>query len=51
MSDLVPTGSPTTNLIIIRWNSGSGKSTVAGAVRAERGRPCALAQQDTSAGS
>jgi len=38
------TGSPT--LVIVRGNSGSGKSTVAAAVRRRYGRGCALIEQD-----
>lgn len=40
------TGSPRTRLVIVRGNSASGKSTVAGAVRTQLGRTCALVQQD-----
>jgi predicted kinase len=42
--DYVPPGSPT--LVIIRGNSGSGKSTVAAEVRRCYGRGCALVEQD-----
>lgn len=40
------TGSLRTRLVIVRGNSGSGKSTVALAIRAQLGRTCALVQQD-----
>jgi predicted kinase len=41
-----PTGTSRTRLIIVRGNSGSGKSTVARAVRTGYGRGCALVEQD-----
>ena len=41
-----PTGTRRTRLIILRGNSGSGKSTVARAVRTGYGRGCALVEQD-----
>lgn len=40
------TGSPRTRLLVIRGNSGSGKTTVALAIRAQLARTCALVQQD-----
>jgi predicted kinase len=40
------TGTNRTRLIILRGNSGSGKSTVARAVRYRYGRGCALVEQD-----
>jgi predicted kinase len=40
------TGTNRTRLIILRGNSGSGKSTVARAVRDRYGRGCALVEQD-----
>jgi predicted kinase len=43
---LTPTGTNRTRLIIVRGNSGSGKSTVARAVRDGYGRGCALVEQD-----
>jgi predicted kinase len=39
-------GTPDTRLIILRGNSGSGKSTIARAVRQRYGRGCALVEQD-----
>jgi predicted kinase len=41
-----PIGTHRTRLIILRGNSGSGKSTVARAVRDAYGRGCALVEQD-----
>jgi predicted kinase len=41
-----PTGSIDTRLVVLRGNSGSGKSTVARAVRETYGRGCALVEQD-----
>jgi predicted kinase len=41
-----PTGTPETRLVIIRGNSGSGKSTVARRLRLGYGRGCALVEQD-----
>jgi predicted kinase len=43
---VTPTGTSRTRLIILRGNSGSGKSTVARAVRNGYGRGCALVEQD-----
>lgn len=40
------TGSPTTRLVVVRGNSGCGKSSTALAVRSRLGRTCALVQQD-----
>jgi predicted kinase len=40
------TGSEWTRLVVLRGNSGSGKTSVATAVRAHLGRSCALVQQD-----
>lgn len=40
------TGSSATRLIVLRGNSGSGKSSVAREVRARFGRGCALVEQD-----
>lgn len=42
----VRTGSPHTRLIVLRGNSGSGKTTVARAVRARYGRGVAVVSQD-----
>ena len=46
MASSVPTGSPATRLVIIRGNSGAGKSTVARLLRRGYGRGCALIEQD-----
>lgn len=46
MTTVASTGSPETILVIIRGNSGSGKSSVARAVRCRYGRGCALVEQD-----
>ncbi|MBA2310627.1 MAG: kinase [Pseudonocardiales bacterium] len=46
MPDLSPVGSAATRLIILRGNSGAGKSTVARTVRDRYGRGCALVEQD-----
>jgi predicted kinase len=43
---VTPTGTNRTRLIILRGNSGSGKTTVARAVRLGYGRGCALVEQD-----
>lgn len=43
---VVPTGHAHTQLVIIRGNSGSGKSSVARAVRDQYGRGLALVEQD-----
>jgi predicted kinase len=43
---VTPTGTTRTRLIILRGNSGSGKSTVARAVQRGYGRGCALVEQD-----
>jgi predicted kinase len=43
---VIPTGTNRTRLIILRGNSGSGKTTVARAVRLGYGRGCALVEQD-----
>lgn len=43
---VTPTGTTATRLIVLRGNSGSGKSTVARAVRERYGRGCALVEQD-----
>lgn len=43
---MAPTGSPDTRLIVIRGNSGSGKSTTAATLRAVYGRGLALVGQD-----
>ncbi len=45
-TDPTGTGSPTTKLIIIRGNSGSGKSTIAKRLQRRYGRGCALIEQD-----
>jgi hypothetical protein len=42
----VKTGSPTTRLVILRGNSGSGKSSVAARIRDRYGRGIALVGQD-----
>ena len=42
----VGTGSGSTRLIVLRGNSGSGKSSVAAGVRARYGRGIALVGQD-----
>lgn len=39
-------GSARTRLVVLRGNSGAGKSSVARAVRARHGRGCALVEQD-----
>ncbi|MER7077751.1 AAA domain-containing protein [Saccharopolyspora kobensis] len=39
-------GSSSTRLVVLRGNSGSGKSSIASAVRAQLGRTCALVPQD-----
>jgi hypothetical protein len=39
-------GSPGTKLLVIRGNSGAGKSSIARAVRLRYGRGCALIEQD-----
>lgn len=41
-----PVGSSSTRLVVVRGNSGSGKSSIASAVRAQLGRTCALVPQD-----
>ena len=41
-----PTGHPETRLIVVRGNSGSGKSTVARRLSLGHGRGCALIEQD-----
>jgi len=46
LSDPQPCGTPSTRLVVIRGNSGSGKSTVAAMVRQRAGRRCALIGQD-----
>jgi len=46
MPELPPTGTSSTRLIIIRGNSGSGKSTVARRLQRGYGRGCALVEQD-----
>jgi len=46
MPDLPPTGTEETRLIVIRGNSGSGKSTVARRLQRGYGRGCALVEQD-----
>jgi predicted kinase len=46
MPTVTPTGTNATRLIVLRGNSGSGKSTVARAVRERYGRGCALVEQD-----
>ncbi len=43
---MTSTGTSATRLIVLRGNSGSGKTTVARAVRARYGRGCALVEQD-----
>jgi len=45
-ADIEPCGDVSTKLIIIRGNSGSGKSTVAAQVQRRAGRNCALVGQD-----
>ncbi|WP_020525204.1 AAA family ATPase [Catelliglobosispora koreensis] len=45
-AELSPCGDSSTRLVIIRGNSGSGKSTVAQLVRERAGRNCALIGQD-----
>ncbi len=40
------TGSTSTRLIVVRGNSGAGKTSVAAAVRAQLGRTCAVVAQD-----
>ncbi|HEY9476405.1 MAG TPA: kinase [Mycobacteriales bacterium] len=46
MPDDAPMGSPHTTLVVIRGNSGSGKSSVARALQLRYGRGCALVEQD-----
>lgn len=46
MARPVPTGTPETRLVVIRGNSGSGKSTAARSLRLGYGRGCALVEQD-----
>lgn len=46
MDDPTPTGSPETILVYIRGNSGSGKSSIARALRHRHGCGCALVEQD-----
>ncbi len=46
MPSEAPTGHPDTMLIVVRGNSGSGKSTVARQLRLRHGRGCALVEQD-----
>lgn len=46
MLDDAPTGTPGTRLIVIRGNSGSGKSTIARQLQRRRGRGCAVVDQD-----
>ncbi|MDG6105486.1 kinase [Dactylosporangium aurantiacum] len=46
MPNDAPTGHPDTRLIVVRGNSGSGKSTVARRLRLGHGRGCALVEQD-----
>jgi predicted kinase len=41
-----PTGTPHTRLIVIRGNSGSGKSTIARQLQRGHGRGCAVVDQD-----
>ncbi|GAA0901474.1 kinase [Pseudonocardia zijingensis] len=43
---MTPSGTERTRLIVLRGNSGSGKTTVARAVRTGYGRGCALVEQD-----
>jgi predicted kinase len=43
---MAPTGSESTRLAIVRGNSGSGKSSVALAIRSHLGRTCAVVAQD-----
>jgi predicted kinase len=43
---VTPAGTSATRLIVLRGNSGSGKTTVARAVRMRYGRGCALVEQD-----
>jgi predicted kinase len=44
---MAPTGTPATVLVVLRGNSGSGKSTVARELRRRHGRGCALVDQDS----
>jgi predicted kinase len=46
VSDDDKCGSTETTLVVIRGNSGSGKSSIARAVRLQYGRGCALVEQD-----
>jgi hypothetical protein len=46
MPSEAPTGHPETKLIVVRGNSGSGKSSVARELRRRHGRGCALVEQD-----
>src|SRR5882757_1137977 len=43
---MAATGSESTRLVIVRGNSGSGKSSVALAARSHLGRSCAVVAQD-----
>lgn len=44
--EAVPTGSDRTILIVVRGNSGAGKSSIARQLRLRHGRGCALVEQD-----
>jgi adenylate kinase family enzyme len=46
MLDDAPTGTPGTRLIVIRGNSGSGKSTIAPRLQRRHGGGCAVVDQD-----
>jgi predicted kinase len=46
VSDPDACGTRSTKLVVIRGNSGSGKSSIAKAVRMNHGRGCALVEQD-----
>jgi chloramphenicol 3-O-phosphotransferase len=46
MSTDTPTGSQNTKLIVIRGNSGSGKTSIARQLQLRHGRGCALVEQD-----
>ena len=46
MAAMNPTGTTETRLVVIRGNSGAGKSTIARRLRAGHGRGCALVEQD-----
>jgi deoxyadenosine/deoxycytidine kinase len=46
MPNVPPTGTSSTKLIVIRGNSGAGKSSIARQLQRRHGRGCALVEQD-----